>query len=380
MHYYGGMKKHNKEPLTIEDLNLLKQSKQPEARQAIAQKIGFHFDSSSQESEEYHIASEIAFYLQEDDEVPVRIALAESMHKSEHAPHQLVILLAQDEEDAVAIPVLKDSPVITKDDLIHLLPKIDKESRLVAVAERKYLSVTVSSLLVERNIENVVLSLLKNHSAIVDDDVILQIAYKYSRSSAILERMLKRMPLPISAVNHMVEIQQSHEQNNVPVCEIKSFTVIEKDELKNDLFTLMFLGQNPSQETCSDMIEQMKRQNKVTATFMLLSMCLGQENFFNSCMAHNTGLPLTQVEALCNAGQQEFFMLMNKSGVSPSLYPLMFHTYQGMQKSIDKGFSGGTAEFGEAMIECLLAAESQNINFATTLGKPLAKVLKETLF
>lgn len=373
------MSKLTNELLTIEDFKLLQQSREPESREAIAKKIGFHFDSTQKESVEYKVACEIAFYLQKDDEVPVRIALAQSVQESQNAPKQLVLLLAMDEQDAVAIPLLQYSPVITKYDLISILPKVVKQNRLLAVAQRNYLSVTVCSLLADRSFEEIVMALLNNDSAVIDDEVILQIAYKYSRSSKVLKNLLHRVPMPTRAVEHMVRIQQEKTKNKSAVEQVQSFSLIEKDELKNDLLTLMFLGGNPSQETCEHMISQLEKKNKVTATFMLLSMCLGQDRFFNSYIAHNTGLPVERVKPLCNTGEQEFSMLMNKSGISPSLYPLMFHTYQAMVAALDNSMIAGSKEFSTAMIHCLSEAEAKGVNFATTLGRPLAKALRETI-
>ena len=331
------------------------------------------------DSVEHHIASEIAFYLQKDDETIVRVALAESVYNSETAPKELLLLLAMDEEDDVAIPVLKFSPRIVDEDLIELLPKIDKANRLVAVAERKFLSVTVSTMLVELDIEDVVVSLLANDSAIVDDEVILHIAYKHSHSKPIFSRMMRRMPVPTAAVNHMVKMQQSSAgQEEHKVSEIKSFSSLEKDELKDDVLTLLFLGREPSIEACEYMLTQLENKGKVSATLMLLAMCLGHEKLFVTYMAQNTKLPRERVEELCMVGEQEFSMLMNKSGISPSLYPLMFHIYQGMENNLQQGIKEGTKEFSESMVECLIETEEKGVNFATTIGKPLAKALKET--
>jgi len=366
------------EVLTIEDFKQLQRNPLPESRASIASKIGHQFDFLAEESVEHHIACEIAFFLQKDDEKIVRVALAESVQNSESAPKKLVLLLAMDVEDEVAMPVLKNSPKIGDEDLIAMLPKIQKPVRLITIAERKFISVTVSSMLAERNVEDVVIALLANDSAIIDDEVILQIAHKHSRSKPILSKMMRRMPMPAAAVNHMVKMQQASGQENHAPSEIKSFTSLDKDELKSDVLTLMFLGRTPNDEACQHMIAQLEKQKKLSATFMLLAMCLGHERFFILYMAHNTRLPHERVQELCNVGEAEFSMLMNKSGISPSLYSLMYHVYKGMETTLAEGIEGGTREFAQAMIECLIAAEGKKVNFATTIGKPLAKALKET--
>ena len=366
------------ELLTVEDFQQLQQNPLPESRASIASKIGSHLERAEKETIEYQIACEIAFYLQKDNEHTVRIALTESIHQSEAAPKQLVLLLAMDEEDAVALPILKISPVIQDDDLIDILPKIDQTDRLVAVAERKFLSVTVTSMLAERNIEQIAITLLNNDSAIIDDEVILQIAYKHSASKPVLSRMMKRMPLPAAAVNHMVKMQQSSNQENRAPSEIRSFTSLEREELKNDVLSLMFLGQKPSIEACEAMIEQLEKKEKVSAAFIILALCLGHKQLFAAHMVRNTGLPYDRIESLCNVGEQEFSLLMNKSGVSPSLYQLIYHAYQGMMQQLALGTEEGSREFAAAMTQCLIEAESKGVNFATTIGKPLAKALKAT--
>lgn len=364
--------------LTVDDFNLLQKDPQPESRAAIASKIGYHFDSQAKESVEYCIATEIALYLQKDEQMLVRVALSNSVFKSEHAPKKLVLLLAMDEEDAVALPMLQHSPVIDSDDLSEILPKIKVKPRLMAIAERELLSVKVSSLLIEREMEDIVLTLLKNEGAALDEDVMLQIAHKHSRSQAVLSQMMKRMPMQSAAVDHMVQMQQSSGQQNNQPCEIQSFSSLEKDELKNDLLTLMFLGRDPSDEACEHMIRQLEQQSKVSATFMMMAMCLGQQKFFIEAMAHNTHLPVERVIELCAGGKQEFSLLMNKSGISSTLYPLVAHAHQGMREAIELDYQSGTKEFVFSMISCLIEAEEHGVNFASTIGKPLAKALKET--
>ncbi len=366
------------EQLTIQDFKQLQQNPLPESRAAIASKIGHHLDHAAKESAVYQIACEIAFYLQKDLEKTVRVALTQSVHKSEDSPKQLIILLAMDSEDDVALPVLKFSPLIDDQDLIDLLPKIDKAVRLTAIAERTFLSVTVTSMLAERNLEEIAVTLLANDSAIIDEEVILQIAYKHSVSKPVLNRMMKRMPLPAAAVNHMVKMQQSGGQENAAPSEIRSFSSLEKEELKNDVLTLMFLGRKPDVKACERMIEQLEEQNKISAAFIILALCLGHEQLFTVHMVRNTGIPADRVEALCKVGEQEFSLLMNKSGISPSLYQLIHHSYQSMIKHLQAGAEEGSKEFAALMVESLIEAETKGVNFATTIGKPLAKALKAT--
>ena len=98
-------------------------------------------------------------------------------------------------------------------------------------------------MLVERHLEEVVVALLTNESAIIDDEVIVQIAHKHARSKSVLSKMMKRMPLPANAVNHMVKMQQTGTQENHVPTEIRSFTSLDREMLREDTLSLMFLGE-----------------------------------------------------------------------------------------------------------------------------------------
>ena len=56
----------------------------------------------------------------------------------------------------------------------------------------------------------------------------------------------------------------------------------------------------------------------------------------------------------------------------------MYYVYVGMNEALNATIIVGSKEFAMQMVDTLINAEKQKVNFATTIGKPLAKVLKET--
>jgi len=362
--------------LSQEDFHKLKHDSSSQARIGVASKIGSHLEVTRRDSSEYEILCDIALYLQKDTEKSVRLSLAQSVQSCENAPNQLVLLLAMDDDDEVAVPILKYSPVISDQDLVHLIPKINSSLRLVAVAERKFLSVTVSCALAELQIEPVAVALLSNETAIMDNSVILQIAQRHARSKDILNQMIKRMPVPTVALGHMVRMQQADEQENTAPTEVKSFTSLEPRVIQSDVLDLMLLGNAPSDEDCLSVLKSFDERDNVTALLALLAMSIGQEAFFISYMAYNTNLPKERIVAICEE-RERFAMLLNQSGISPSLYGLTEYMFQGMHYCLSKGKQPLSKDFAMSMIEVLIRAEAQKINFATTIGKPLAKVLKQ---
>lgn len=363
--------------LTIDDFHQLKQDSQPTSRAEIARKICYHIEQESYGGQNYELACEIALYLQKDKEIIVRKSLAENICGSEKASPDLIFKLAMDDRDEVALPVLSQSPIINDETLIAIMPAIEKVNRLVAIANRRFLSVTVSTMLAERKIEEVATALLSNDSAIIDEMVILQIAHHHPKSKNVLNKMMGRMPLPTSAVNHMVRMQQQAAgQLNKAPAEIKSFSSLDTDQLRDDIKRFKLLGASPSHKHCNVLIDQIEARHPVAATHLILMMCMGLKPLFIQAMSRNVNMPIDTIEAYLNAGAPQFSLLMNKSGVSASLYPLMHYVFEAMQNNFKQGVEPISQEFAENMVISMISAEKSKINFATTIGKPLSKALR----
>ena len=107
--------------------------------------------------------------LAADDAVVVRTALSEAVKDMPEAPHTLIIQLAQDEAVPVNTPVIRQSPVLTTNDLLQLLGNASNRSAAIAnaVAGRAGLNATVADAVACSADATAISTLLANHSATI---------------------------------------------------------------------------------------------------------------------------------------------------------------------------------------------------------------------
>src|SRR6185312_2779981 len=89
-------------------------------RAELAQKVAVEIDNTRLTPVELEIAQDIARVMARDVALTVRRALAESLRRAVRLPRDVALRLAEDVE-AVALPILTDSPVLTDDDLIAVM-------------------------------------------------------------------------------------------------------------------------------------------------------------------------------------------------------------------------------------------------------------------
>lgn len=107
--------------------------------------------------------------LAADDAVPVRAAISEAVKGMPEAPHTLILQLAQDEVVAVSTPVIRESPLLSTEDLLNLLGAASSRSAAVAlaVAGRAGLNATVADAVTCSADAAAISALLANHSATI---------------------------------------------------------------------------------------------------------------------------------------------------------------------------------------------------------------------
>ncbi|MDA0662095.1 MAG: DUF2336 domain-containing protein [Proteobacteria bacterium] len=109
------------------------------------------------------LLSDIFRQLIRDVEMPVRRALARQLSERDDAPHDLILMLADDVID-VSFPVLAKSKILEDGELIGIVSRHAKQHAL-AISQRKTVSAAVSDALVETGSTDVMVSLLGNDGA-----------------------------------------------------------------------------------------------------------------------------------------------------------------------------------------------------------------------
>ena len=135
-------------------------------------------------------------------EIEVRAQLAERFASVEDAPHQLIRQLANDEA-AVAVPVLSHSPVLTDDDLIHVIRTRGSQDHMRAVSRRETVNEAVSDAIVEHGDDETLHALLSNDGARLSRSASETAVDRAKNNPDLHAVTVSRQGLPIDLLNEM---------------------------------------------------------------------------------------------------------------------------------------------------------------------------------
>ena len=143
------------------DVNLSKDD-DISVRCAVARKIVGAGLESAARRDMWRMGYTILETLMHDTVVKVRRILSEALKGDASAPHDLVLGLARDTEEAVAAPVLRASPVLTDDDMVSILKDGAPGWVGQAIAGRDSLSPALADTLIKQGEASTVASVIAN--------------------------------------------------------------------------------------------------------------------------------------------------------------------------------------------------------------------------
>ena len=149
--------------LTQADVARLLSEPSASVRAEVADKLAREIDSALLTEAELQIAHDIIRAMAKDVELAVRSALSQSLRGARHLPHDVALRLANDVE-AVALPILANSPVVTDTDLMELI-RHGSAQKQETIAGRAGVSEQVADALATQGSETAVAVLMGNAHA-----------------------------------------------------------------------------------------------------------------------------------------------------------------------------------------------------------------------
>lgn len=137
--------------------------------------------------------------LAQDQMAHVRQVMAEALKNVTTAPPDVVRLLAQDLEAAVAAPILEFSPVLTDDDLLDIIQRGTAGDNLSAISRRKTVSHNVSDAIVGTDDTHAIAELLSNSSAQIREETLDELINRAADIEIWHEPLVHRPSLPPKA-------------------------------------------------------------------------------------------------------------------------------------------------------------------------------------
>ncbi len=188
-------------------------------RIGIAENMGELLNKSLNQTQK-NIALEIIGILVHDETVAVRAALARKVAASENLPPKIARQMALDIE-AVSLPVLKLSPVLT-DEILQEVIETGIPERLAAIARRSNISITIANAIVEAGQTHPIALLIRNPGAEIGEMTFITALELFGRDEEIAQAIVSRQALPpsvLQVIRYTVEehvMKQMRERFDLP--------------------------------------------------------------------------------------------------------------------------------------------------------------------
>lgn len=304
--------------LSQADVERLLAEPSPSVRAEVAEKLAREIDSTALTEAELNLAHEVVRIMARDVEITVRQALSHSLRRAIRLPHDVAVKLAEDIE-AVALPVLNDSPVLTDADLVEIVRGGSAEKH-AAIAERAALSEMVSDALINHAGEQAVATLMANDGAEIGEASLDKAICRFQHSDSVKSRMVHRTKLPVTIAERlMVIVSERLQEWLVRHYELPA-TVIADVMLQSRERATMSLSYGSNAHSLERLLKQMHRHGRLTPLLVLRAICIGDIAFFETAMAVRAGIPVLNARLLIeDAGSKGLASLYQKASMPARL-------------------------------------------------------------
>lgn len=308
--------------LTADDVRRLLDNPSGEVRADTAGKLARQFEEAGLSESERKLAEDIFRLMVRDAEVRVREALATNLKENPLVPHDVAVALARD-VDAVALPMLEFSQVLSPADLIGIVRSHDP-AKQQAVARRREVQAEVADALVEEGDADVAATLAANSGAVLSDESLLKMVDRFGDDARVQVPLVHRAHLPVTVSERLVHRVSEH---------LKDY-ILRHHELPGDMAADLVLQSREratitlSSESTEDEVEALVRQmadnGRLTPSIILRAICMGDLKFFEYALAVKAGLTVLNARQLIHdAGPLGLKGLYDKAALPHGFYPAM---------------------------------------------------------
>ena len=306
--------------LTQADVAHLLAEPSPSVRAEVADKLAREIDGTSLTEAELRIAHDIVRIMAQDAELAVRRALSESLRSATQLPRDVALRLAKDVE-AVALPILISSPVLTDADLMALV-KSGSSSKQEAIASRTSVSEQVAGALVTHGSEGAVATLMGNAGAHITAASLGSAIDRFGDSDRVKTAMVHRANLPVAIAERLVVIVSDMLQSYLVRHHELPVAVATDIVLRSRERATLQVSIGSGEQELERLVRQMHRNQRLTPLLVLRALCLGDLAFFEVAMAVMAKVPITNARILIDdAGPSGLASLYEKAGMPPRLLP-----------------------------------------------------------
>jgi uncharacterized protein (DUF2336 family) len=280
-----------------------------------------HFSARERE-----LTNDILKRLTKDVEMSIRIALAERLADDPTAPHDLILMLADDRIE-VARPVILRSPLLTESDLLHLAQECGAAHR-EALASRPDLGEKVSDALADNENDSILIALLRNATARISPEAFASLVEKARRIECLQEPLAQRRDLPVDVAVRMCvfvsERLKSFIIHNYTIAPERLETAIA--EASASVRRAPMAPSPTGSENARKLIDKMFVAGQIKAGFLVRVLQQGSIDLFELGLSRLLELSLGKTrQVLYEHGPRSVALVCRAVGIDRCVYPTVFN-------------------------------------------------------
>jgi len=263
--------------------------------------------------------------LAKDVEMAIRISLAERLADDRTAPHELILLLADDNIE-VARPLLLRSVLLTDDDMLRLIAECSVAHQ-EAVASRPRIGEPVTEALAKSEHESVLMALVRNATAQISLAAYSSLVEKSRTLSKLHEPLAQRPDLPADLASRMCEwvsdAVRAYIGSNYSISGARLDRAI--DQAETTVKSEPPPPRSPPEQSAQKLIEKLAASGQLKAGFLLRVLHQGQTDLFDLALARLVNLPLDELRSrFYQGGPKAVALACRGVGIDRCVFPTVF--------------------------------------------------------
>ncbi|WP_291197178.1 DUF2336 domain-containing protein [Hyphomonas sp.] len=340
--------------LTEDDILRLMRGETPEQRASVAHRLCRRIALDVLTDTEKAYAEEIIAILAEDAADLVRRTLAVTLRSSPILPREVALKLARDIE-AVAIPVLQDSPVFSDEDLVELVLSVTA-AKQAAIANRDALSITITEIISEHGAVEAVRALSANQGAEWTDKAFDDTLRRFGRDEIVQAGLIKRDFIPTHIAEKMVSLV-SGQLFDILVNrhELPAQLAIDLAASARERATIDLVEQSGRTNDLPRFVSQLNLNGRLSNSLIMRALCCGQMRFVEHALAELSGVAHQRVWLMIHdAGPLGLQAVFDRAGLPRKMLPAFKAAVSVFHDTQHDGGPNDRARFRARMIERVL--------------------------
>jgi uncharacterized protein (DUF2336 family) len=340
--------------LTEQDIERLMRGETPEQRASVAHRVCRRIALDVLSDREKAFAEEIMAILADDAADLVRRTLAVTLRNSPILPREIALKLARDIE-AVAIPVLQDSPVFTDEDLIELVLAVTA-AKQAAIANRDSLSITLTEVISEHGAVEAVRVMSRNEGAEFSDKAYDDTLRRFGQDEVVQAGLIKRDFIPTHIAEKMVSLVSGQMFDMlVNKHELPAQMAIDLAGSARERATIDLVEQAGRTQDLGRFVSQLNLNGRLGHSLIMRALCCGQMPFVEHALAELSGVGHQRVWLMIHdAGPLGLQAVFDRAGLPRKMLPAFRAAVNVFHETSHDGGANDRARFRARMIERVL--------------------------